>query len=97
MPSPAFQKPIKALIKHDIHSHLKSIVEPKKDIQSEYHPEFYGSLDDKQAKLQQRLSFAPDPEFIPRDRFGNLILVKKPIEEVPGPGYYNDDMVKPYN
>ena len=55
-------------------------------------------MDDKLERTVVRQTFAQN-DILSHDRFGNSIFLKKPIDELPGPGYYNDnlniDKIKP--
>ncbi|CDW84385.1 UNKNOWN [Stylonychia lemnae] len=102
MPTPAFQQPLKPYIKQDFPQTLQQLLNKDKEQDASQElpqPHYYGSLDDKLARAQYREALTND-KILSKDRFGNQVLPKKPIEELPGPGYYNDninyELVKPH-
>eukprot|EP00347_Sterkiella_histriomuscorum_P008596 403344489 len=96
MPTPAFQQPVKPLLIKDLPPQLKELVDKSKQDkldQKEHfdNPHYYGSLDDKLQRNLVRQTFLSADQ-LNQDRFGNQIHLKKPIEELPGPGYYHDNL-----
>lgn len=91
MPTPAFSQDVGQHIeaKNGLPKLIKSIVTEEKGKQTLIHPHYPGSLEDKARRAQYHHNYLLEVGIQSnQDRFGKMVLPRKPFNDVPGPGGY---------